>query len=221
MTYDAAVFDMDGVLVERTPSWVFDDAATAALEAFGLHDHSDTEHRTIRSSRQVRSDDGHRLAERAGADLEAMWQKREELVAANQRTAIERGEKTLYDDAEAFADTGLDFGIVSNNQHEMVEHVVEQFDLAGFETYYGRQPTFEGLDLCKPDPTYLERALDDLGAEHAVYVGDRESDVRVAEAVGIDSAFVRRSFNAADELETEPTYDVDSLHELRVEMGLV
>lgn len=50
MPYDTAVFDMDGVLIERTPSWVFDDAATGALEAFGLPDHTDTEHRTIRSS---------------------------------------------------------------------------------------------------------------------------------------------------------------------------
>jgi phosphoglycolate phosphatase-like HAD superfamily hydrolase len=81
MTYDTVVFDMDGVLSERTPSWVFDAAATGALEAFGLDDRSDTEHRTIRSSRQVRSEQDHSLAERAGAELEAIWRKREALVA--------------------------------------------------------------------------------------------------------------------------------------------
>ena len=220
MSYDTAVFDMDGVLVERTPSWVFDDAATEALEAFGLHDHTDEEHRTIRSSRQVRSQAGHALAERADADLEAMWRERENRVAANQREAIAREEKDLYDDARAFEETGLSFGIVSNNQHEMVEHVLEQFQLEGFETYYGRQPTFEGLDRCKPDTTYLERALSDLDAQRAVYVGDRESDVKVANAAGIDSAFVRRTFNADTQLGTQPTYDVDSLFELRRELDL-
>lgn len=219
MTYDAAVFDMDGVLVERTPSWVFDDAATGALEAFGLHDHSDAEHETIRSSRRIRSDDGHALAERAGADLEALWKEREHRVAEGQQEAIAREEKGLYDDAQALTDTDLDFGIVSNNQHRMVEHVLDHFELEGFETYYGRQPTFEGLDLCKPDTTYLERALADLDADDAVYVGDRESDVNVAHAAGIDSAFVRREFNADDELGTEPTYDVDSLFDLRRELG--
>ncbi|AEN06774.1 HAD family hydrolase [Halolamina sp.] len=220
MTYDTALFDMDGVLVERTPSWVFDDAATAALQAFGLEDPSDEEHRTIRSSRQVRSETGHALAERADADLEELWGKREELVAANQQTAIDRHEKNLYQDARALADTDLNFGIVSNNQHEMVEHVLEQFGLDGFDTYYGRQPTFEGLDRCKPDTTYLEQALEDLNAEKAVYVGDRESDVNVAHAAGIDSAFVRRSFNKERTLSTEPTYDVDSLFELRGELDL-
>lgn len=129
MTYDTAVFDMDGVLIERTPSWVFDDAATAALDAFGLQDHSDTEHRTIRSSRQVRSEQGHSLAARAEAELEAVWRKREELVAANQRTAIEREEKALYDDFDAFHGAGLDLGIVSNNQHEMVEYVDSLYEL--------------------------------------------------------------------------------------------
>lgn len=112
----------------------------------------------------------------------------------------------------------LDIGIVSNNQHEMVEHVVDQFDL-GVDIYYGRQPTFEGLDRCKPDPPSLERALDDLDANRAGYVGDRESDVTVAEAAGLDSAFVRRSFNAETRLGTEPTYDVDSLYELRREIA--
>jgi HAD superfamily hydrolase (TIGR01549 family) len=220
MTYDTAVFDMDGVLVERTPSWVFDDAATGTLEAFGLHDHTDEEHRTIRSSRQVRSEAGYRLAERADADLEAMWRKREELVARNQQRAIDRKQKNIYQDAEALHDTGLNFGIVSNNQHEMVEHVVDYFDLAGFETYYGRQPTFDGLDRCKPDTTYLERALEELDADRAVYVGDRESDVQVAHDAGIDSAFVRREFNQDSTLAEEPTYDVDSLFELRRELGL-
>ena len=52
-----------------------------------------------------------------------------------------------------------------------------------------------------------------------MYIGDRESDVNAAHAAGIDSAFVRRAFNADTELGTQPTYDVDSLFELRRELG--
>jgi phosphoglycolate phosphatase-like HAD superfamily hydrolase len=36
-----------------------------------------------------------------------------------------------------------------------------------------------------------------------VYIGDRESDVDAAHAAGIDSAFVRRAFNADAVLDIE------------------
>jgi len=65
-----------------------------------------------------------------------------------------------------------------------------------------------------PSPYYIERALEDLGAETAIFVGDNESDVLAADNAGIDSAFVRRPHRRSTELSCQPTYEIDDLHDL-------
>ena len=52
--------------------------------------------------------------------------------------------------------------------------------------------TVESLERKKPNTHYVERALSDLDADAALYVGDSESDVVAADRAGLDSAFVRR-----------------------------
>lgn len=47
-----------------------------------------------------------------------------------------------------------------------------------------RAQVHAGRDRPEQDTWYLERVLDDLDAEHAVYVGDRASDVAAAHAAG-------------------------------------
>jgi hypothetical protein len=91
--------------------------------------------------------------------------------------------------------------------------LLDFFDLRpSFDTYYGREKTVESLSLKKPNPHYLERALSDLEAETALYVGDSESDVAAAHRAGVDSAFVRRPHCREVELTASPTHDVDDLH---------
>ncbi|MFC6795628.1 HAD family hydrolase [Halobaculum halobium] len=105
---------------------------------------------------------------------------------------------------------------MSNNQHAAVERVLDRFGLGDrFDTYYGLGPGLEDVGAEKPGTRYMDRALADLAPERAVYVGDRPSDVAAAHNAGIDAAFVRREFNADDELDPAPTFDVGSLRELR------
>ncbi len=108
-----------------------------------------------------------------------------------------------------------DFGVVSSNQHETVEFILDFYEMGEwFDTYYGRGLGVEDLERKKPDPHFLDRALDDLGAETALFVGDSESDVAAARNAGLDSVFVRRDHCADVELSVEPDYEVTDLHGL-------
>lgn len=71
--------------------------------------------------------------------------------------------------------------------------------------------TVESLRRKKPEPYYLDRALDELGAETALYVGDSEHDVVAAHEAGIEAAFLRREHNATASLSVTPEYELAGL----------
>jgi len=116
---------------------------------------------------------------------------------------------------------------------------------ARFDAAYGREPTVESLTRAKPAPHHVRRALADLtsgssfdpdsnsdsdpdpdpnpdpdgdapaATTNALLVGDNESDVVAAHNAGIDSAFLRRPHRRDADLDAEPTYVIDDLHDLR------
>jgi len=209
--YDAVVFDNDGVLTHPTDESLLLDASRAAFAAFD----ADPDASDVRSLVDDLSVETVRaLADRYGLDPERFWERHERERTAVQLTAIRDGRKPLYDDVEAVAELSVPTAIVSNNQHATIEHIVDEFDLATFDTHYGREPTLDGLARRKPDPSYLETALDALDVRSALYVGDSRVDVAAANAAGVDSAFVARPHRQGYRLDAEPTYRIDSLAEL-------
>ncbi|WP_129112780.1 HAD family hydrolase [Halegenticoccus tardaugens] len=214
MTYDAIVLDNDGVLTHLTRTDVVRAAVEAAFAEFDAEPTVEGVDGVIHGSlTQIR-----RVCDLHGIDPEAFWPRREAQAAEAQRLAIESGAKPLYDDVSALydiADDDLDLGVVSNNQHATVRHVLDAFDLDGlFSVAYGREPTIEGFRRRKPEPYYLERAVDELGAERALYVGDSNVDVLAADRAGLDVAFIRRGHRAEYELVAEPTHEIETLSDL-------
>jgi HAD superfamily hydrolase (TIGR01549 family) len=213
MGYEAVVFDNDGVLVRPTERRVLRRAAARTFEGFGVDPPPDGCEAVA---------DGHldritRACERCDLDPAAFWAACEARASAAQRAALATGEKPLYDDVAALRDLDRPLGLVSNNQHATVEAVLETAGLDDlFVTAYGREPSLRGLRRKKPETHYLDRALADLAVApaDALFVGDSNADLLVADAAGVDAAFVRRPHRDGYDLAADPTHVVDSLHDV-------
>lgn len=212
MGYDAFVFDNDGVLMRPTDREVLIEAIRAAFDEVGVTEPTSHEVETllgpdVDSLRAVVSD--------RDLEPERLWAARERAAIEAQLEELRAGRKRPYEDVSVLERLEAPTAIVSNNQHETIGNILEHCSLAPFDAWYGREPTIEGVERKKPEPYYLERAIDELGAENPIYVGDSRVDVAAADALGIDAAFVRRDHRREYELPTEPTYEIASLAELR------
>lgn len=216
MSYDAVLFDNDGIIVEPT-SWAeIRPAIRSAFERLGVDDPTEE---AIEGLIDVSVPDVRAVADAHGVDAEALWRERDAAASAYQIASIHAGETPLYDDADAIRSMPAPRAIVSNNQHATVSAVVEHFDLGSwFDVVYGRQPTLADVRRKKPDPYYLERTLERLDATDALFVGDSPSDLVAARRAGIDAAFVRRPHRADVELPFEPRFEVPDLAALRARL---
>ncbi|MFC4245508.1 HAD family hydrolase [Natribaculum luteum] len=211
MQYDAVVFDNDGVLTTPTSREALIRAMHDAYEAVGVDSPTDEHVETL-----IRPDvpSLRELAARYGVTADELWTARERAAIEVQAEEIRAGRKTLYDDVDALEFLEPPRAIVSNNQHETIETIVDHFGLDGFDPWYGREPTVRGIERKKPTPYYLERAISEMDATNPLYVGDSWVDVAAADACGVDSAFVWRSHRENYELDVEPTHEIDSLEGL-------
>ena len=211
--YDAVLFDSDGVLVKPPTHETKVKATRTAFGEVGVTE-ADQEH-IDDIVRGLTVDRLHEICTANDLDADVFWEARERHDEESQFDEFRTGVRNCYDDITAIRKLSQSCGVVSNNHHSTIEFVLEFFDLRPlFETYYGREKTTESLDLKKPNPYYLDRALTDLGAESALYVGDSESDVVAAHRAGIDSVFVRRPHCNEVDLSIIPTYETNNLYDV-------
>ena len=213
--YEAVLFDMDGVILEGrgTDPAVHRRALDDVLTDRGLtvpDDHYD-----------ALGSDGYDEAFRAacasvGVDAPTLFHEREMRSATRGVARLAAGSRGLYPDVEAIDRLAnhTSVGLVSNNYHPTVEFVVDHFRLSAFGVARGRDLGLDGYQRRKPNPHYLNEALDALGVSTGLYVGDRETDVLAAERAGLESVFIRRAHNAAVDLDVEPTVEIESLDAL-------
>jgi HAD superfamily hydrolase (TIGR01549 family) len=208
--YDATLFDSDGVLVEPPTSETKIEATRAAFREVGVADPDPDHVHTVVDGPTV--DDLHAVCDAYDLDPGTFWAAREDCDERSQFAAFRSGDRDRYEDVAAIEAVPHARGVVSNNHHSTIEFKLDFFGLEPlFDTHYGREKTIESLELKKPNTHYLDRALSDLGAETAVYVGDSESDVLAAHRAGLDSVFVRRDRSRGVELSVAPTHEVNSL----------
>ena len=220
INYDAIVFDNDGVIVEPTDPTVHRDAVREAFRSFGIDDVTpEIIDRLIEISGDDRDElsaqNVRRACERNQVDPSEFWQHREQIAAEAQLVEMREGRKELYPDFDAVCSLGCPLGIVSNNQVETVQNVLDEFGCRDiFDVVYGREATLTGIERRKPDPYYVQTVIEELGADAPLLVGDSDVDIRTADQLDIDSVFVRRPHREGYSLSVEPTYEIDSLREL-------
>jgi len=215
VTYEAVVFDNDGVLTHPTPRDALRAATVDAFERVGVAD-PDPEH-VDAVHLHVTPDDLRTAADAYGLDPAALWRARDEAFAETQIADMERGRKPLYEDYDAVRAVDAPRGIVSTNQHATIEAILEYHGIReDFRAYYGREMEPASLRKKKPESHYLDCALADLGVDpgDALFVGDSESDVLAARNAGTDAAFLWRDHRDGYELDATPDYELESLHGL-------
>ncbi|MFB6152901.1 MAG: HAD family hydrolase [Halodesulfurarchaeum sp.] len=216
MTYDAIVFDLDGVLLRghHTDRDIYRAAVLETLADFGV-DVSDPPEELV-------DPDDPAVVRRHCSDFDipadAFWAYREHAATVRENEEIRMGGRKPYSDTDVLphlAD-GRRLGIVSNNRQGTVRFVVDHFDWESYvESLHGRYPTLAGIDWMKPDPEYLERAIDDLDVDPSgtLFVGDRASDVTTAHRAGTDVALLVREGEKPSSA-YRPTAVIDSLQDV-------
>lgn len=211
----ALLFDMDGVIVEGhgTDPIVHSLALEDLLEERGIE--IPDRHRDPLEQYEY-TDEFVAACEAVGVDPDEFYTARERYSAEHSIDRLAAGERGVFGDVDAIErlTDHAATGIVSNNYQRTVEFVVEHHGLEAFRYVRGRDFGPQGFSRRKPDPHYLNEALDALGATDGLYVGDRATDVVAAERAGIDSAFLRRDHNADADLDVDPTVEIDGLDEL-------
>lgn len=204
------LFDMDGVILEGpgTDPQVYADAADAALAELEA-DPTPTQRDDLRRNGLENVIDH---CEALGIDPARFWELKERYASQGTHERLRTGARGLYDDIDAIERLAerTTIGLVTNNRHETAEFVADHVGI-DFEVVRGRDPTFEGYRRRKPEPDYIEEALDELGVSEGFYVGDSIKDVTAGRAAGLETAFLRRPHNRDLDRPAEATVELESL----------
>lgn len=211
MTYEAVLFDMDGVLLagSATDPGLYRRATERVLADYGVE--LDRIPETVLQPPDIESF----RAGCAAIDVPPaeVWRRRDRATCDLENRVIAAGGRKCFEDIDVLAELTGPTGIVSNNRQGTVQFVVEHFALP-VDIAIGRDPTFAGFERRKPDPAYIDEAVAKLGVRptRSLYVGDRHSDVHAARAADLDAALLAR--NGVPAGESDPDYVVNSLRDL-------
>ena len=94
----------------------------------------------------------------------------------------------------AIAADGIAVGIVTGKSRAAYDVTCRHLDLSAFDVVVVE----DDVPRAKPDPAGIERALEALGAQEAVYVGDTPMDLEAAHRAGLRAAAALWSRSRAD-----------------------
>ena len=177
----AAVFDMDGLLIDSEPLWR--EAERSTFRAVGINLTDEMCHETI----GLRSDEvvayWYRRFPWTGSSLEKIQM---ELMATVQRLISTRGRPLIgvYTVLSMLSDTGLKLGLASSSPPSLIETVVCKLEI---RKYFCVMCSAVNEERGKPDPAVYLTTARQLGIEpnECIAFEDSVRGVRSAKAAGM------------------------------------
>lgn len=221
MNWDAVLFDLEGVLLEgrSTPDGIYESAVNSIIDSESL---TEEQRRVLISPDDF--DDYEELCSEQDLDPDSFWSQKEDAASEREIDHISEGKRNFVENAfetlEELENQDVTMGLVSNNSQKVVDHVVSDSELSEYmEVSYGITNTIEGYNQKKPEPYYIEEAMNDLdldSEDDVLYIGDKLTDVEAAVAAGATPVLL---YENSDRLGTEdpeslPGYSISQLEEL-------
>lgn len=216
MRFDAALFDLDGTLLDTLTD--LSTSANDALTAVGRPTYPRVAYRML-VGQGVRNlfiaalgpDHQHLLDEAIDAFQRHYAQHRFDTTAAY------AGIDVMLD---ALADRAIKLGVLSNKPHEATVDVVQRFfGRLNWSAICGHKPGFAP----KPDPASAIQMLSKMRVQptRCVYVGDSKVDMLTGKAAGLYTVGVSWGFRSVEELKENGADDIiDQPADLLRVMGL-
>ena len=197
--YTHVIFDLDGTLLNTIDDLA--DACNHVAELHGWPTHTIEEYKYFVGNGMAR------LAERFVPEdwrtPEGVRQVLEEFMPyydahKQDKTAPYPG---VPEAVQAMKEAGVQVAVLSNKADQMAGPVVEHYYPGVFSAIQGALPSLP----TKPDPTLLHRLMERMGAvaEHTLFVGDSNVDIRTAKNGGLTGCGVLWGFRTRAELEAE------------------
>lgn len=203
MKWQAAVFDLDGTLINSLADLASSVNRTLSAEGYPP--------RTLDEVRQFVGNGVRRLVERAlphqvpPEELDRLFElyKQDYQQHLLDETAPYPGIAVLL---QTLKQNGMRLAVLSNKPHASVQRICDALFPGTFDLAWGDRP---GVPR-KPDPTAVWMALEamDIPREKAVYIGDSETDIRTAKNAGLHSVGVLWGFRDRSVLEAEQAQEI-------------
>ncbi len=219
----AAVFDMDGLLIDSEPLWR--QAEKSTFREVGIELTDQMCHQTL----GLRADEvvAHWYGKFpwTGATLEEVEIR---LVSSVQRLISAHGQplKGVCTILSVLSEAGFKLGLASSSPHVLIETVVGKLDV---RDYFAVMCSAVDEDRGKPDPAVYLKAAEKLGVDptNCIAFEDSVSGVRSAKSAGMsviavpaENQYCEREFEMADiKLRSLAEFSIEMLGKLRRPSG--
>jgi len=198
-SYDAYLFDLDGTLIDTAPD--IDAALNHCLQQAGIDgvEQSLTRHWVGHGSRVLigQALQHHHVA---NVDIESLLPDFLSYYKDNisAHSTIYPG---VIDTLEAMKSQGAKLAVVTNKLTELSLPLLTQI---GMTDYFDLVVCGDTASAAKPDPAPVNLCLDTFGLapSAALFVGDSDTDVKAAQAAGVDVVCMRDGYNHGVDVNT-------------------